>query len=65
MARRPNYGFEKRQKEKRKQAKAERKKEMKEQRKEAAANGEIENPDTPYDDPDIVPIDPSDLGLDR
>ncbi len=58
MAKRTNYGFNKRQKEKQKQEKAERKREQRLARKE----GEGEDAVVP-EDPDIVPIDPADLGL--
>ena len=51
MARRPNYGFEKRQKEIQKQAKKDEKAEKKRLRKEAALAGE---------DPDLAGIDAAD-----
>jgi hypothetical protein len=60
MARRTNYGFNKRQKEKQKAEKAELKREKKRERKEAEEAGEI----APEDDLTIAPIDPADLGLD-
>lgn len=56
MARRTNYTFNKKLKEKEKAEKAERKRERRLERKEAEANGQA--------DPDIIPIDPADLGLD-
>lgn len=69
MARRTNYGFNKRQKEKQKQEKAERKREKRLEKtaaEEAAAEGGVEG-ETPeptiVDDPSIVAIDPADLGL--
>lgn len=61
MARRPNFGFDKRQKEKQKREKKAQKREKKMERKEAEAAGEIE----PQDGPEIAPIDPTDLGLDE
>lgn len=58
MARRTNYGFEKRKKEKEKQERALKKRERKQERKDAEEAGL-----TPETDPSIVPIDPADLGL--
>ncbi|HKK69745.1 MAG TPA: hypothetical protein VKA86_00910 [Candidatus Krumholzibacteria bacterium] len=58
MARRSNYGFEKRQKEKLKREKKQKKLERKLEKKESEANGEA------GEDPSIAPIDPADLGLD-
>jgi hypothetical protein len=59
MARRTNYGFNKRQKEKQKAEKAERKREKKLERKEGDEADQV----VPGDDT-IAPIDPADLGLD-
>lgn len=56
MARRSNYGFEKRQKEKLKAEKKAKKLEKRQERKDAGVEAE--------DDPMIAPIDPADLGLD-
>ncbi len=61
MARRPNYGFEKRQKEKQKAAKAERKREKRQEKKEAEEAARKLDPDH---DPTVAEIDPADLGLD-
>jgi hypothetical protein len=58
MARRTNYTFNKKKKEREKAEKAERKRERRLERKEAEENG------TSQGDPDIIPIDPADLGLD-
>jgi hypothetical protein len=63
MARRTNYNFEKRQREKKKARKKEIKREQKQERKDGS---EIEEtPASPYGDPEIAPIDPADLGLDH
>jgi len=59
MARRTNYGFEKRKKEKEKQERALKKRERRLERKEAEEAGKLD----PDFDPSIVPIDPADLGL--
>lgn len=59
MARRTNYSFNKRQKEKLKQEKAEKKREKRLERKAMEEAGEI----PPDEDPTIAPIDPADLGL--
>jgi len=59
MARRTNYGFDKRQKEKMRQAKAEKKRLERAERKEAREAGEITQDDSML----IAPLDPSDLGL--
>lgn len=59
MARRTNYSFEKRKKEKEKQERAQKKRERKLERKEAQEAGELD----PDFDPSIAPIDPADLGL--
>ena len=59
MARRTNYGFDKRQKEKQRQAKAEKKRLERAERKEARESGEITQDDSML----IAPIDPADLGL--
>lgn len=59
MARRTNYGFDKRQREKQKQAKAEKKRLERQERKEARESGEITQDDTML----IAPLDPADLGL--
>lgn len=55
MARRSNYGFEKRQKEKLKAEKKAKKLEKRQERKDAVEGGD--------EDPMIAPIDPADLGL--
>jgi len=60
MARRTNYGFDKRQKEKQKQEKAEKKRQLRQERKEAREAGQITVDDTMV----IAPVDPADLGLD-
>lgn len=62
MARRANYGYEKRLKEKKKAEKREKKREEKLARKEAEENGTAETVDV-EEDPSIAPIDPADLGL--
>lgn len=62
MARRTNYGFNKRQKEKQKQEKAERKREKRLERSAAEESGDVVEI-APEDDPSIAPIDPADLGL--
>ena len=59
MARRTNYTFDKRVKEKKKAEKAERKREKRLERKAAEEAGEVE----PTKGPEIAPIDPADLGL--
>ncbi|RKZ13690.1 hypothetical protein DRQ53_05955 [bacterium] len=59
MARRTNFGFDKRQKEKLKQEKAAKKRERRQERKEAREAGEI----TIEDSLVIAPVDPADLGL--
>lgn len=59
MAKRTNFGFNKRQKEKQKQEKAALKRERRQERKNAEEAGEI----TPENDPMIAPVDPKDLGL--
>ena len=59
MARRTNYGFDKRQKEKMRQAKAEKKRLERLERKEARESGEITRDDSML----IAPLDPEDLGL--
>ena len=59
MARRTNYGFDKRQKEKMRQAKAEKKRLERAERKEAREAGEITQDDSML----IAPLDPADLGL--
>lgn len=59
MARRTNYGFDKRQKEKMRQAKAEKKRLERAERKEAREAGEITQDDSML----IAPLDPTDLGL--
>jgi hypothetical protein len=59
MAKRTNFGFNKRQKEKQKAEKAALKREKRLERKSAEEAGEI----TPENDPMIAPIDPADLGL--
>jgi len=61
MARRANYGYEKRLKEKKKAEKREKKREEKQARKEAEENGTA--PTLEGEDPTIAPIDPADLGL--
>lgn len=60
MARRTNFGFDKRQKEKLKQEKAAKKRERRLERKEARDSGEA----TAEDSLVIAPLDPADLGLD-
>ena len=59
MARRTSYGFDKRQKEKARQEKAEKKRLLRQERKEARETGEITLEDSML----IAPIDPADLGL--
>ena len=59
MARRTNYGFDKRQKEKQRQEKQEQKRQARQERKEARESGELTEDDSML----IAPIDPSDLGL--
>lgn len=59
MARRTNYGFDKRQKEKHRQAKAEKKRLERLERKEARESGEITRDDSML----IAPLEPEDLGL--
>ena len=61
MAKRTNFGFNKRQKEKQKQEKAARKREKRLERKTAGEEGEV----SPENDPTIAPVDPADLGLDE
>jgi hypothetical protein len=61
MARRTNYGFDKRQKEKLRQEKQEKKRLARQERKEARESGEITADDTML----IAPLDPADLGLDE
>lgn len=60
MARRTNYGFDKRQKEKQRQEKQEKKRLLRQERKELKETGEITTDDTMV----IAPLDPADLGLD-
>jgi hypothetical protein len=59
MARRTNYGFDKRQKEKQRQEKQAQKRQLRQERKEARESGEITEDDTML----IAPVDPADLGL--
>jgi hypothetical protein len=61
MARRTSYGFDKRQKEKQRQEKAEKKRLLRQERKDAREAGEITADDTMP----IAPLDPTDLGLDE
>ena len=59
MARKTNYNFDKRQREKQRMDKAEKKRLARLERKEARESGEITEDDTMV----IAPIDPADLGL--
>lgn len=64
MARRSNYGYEKRMKEKAKAEKKAKKREKKLEKKDGEEGAEETVEDVVEDDPMIAPIDPSDLGLD-
>jgi hypothetical protein len=59
MARRTNYTFDKRQKEKQKAEKAQKKRERRQEKKEMRESGET----TAEDNMVIAPLDPEDLGL--